>query len=31
MGHVARERVRNNFNLDAKVEEWEELYRSVLR
>jgi glycosyltransferase involved in cell wall biosynthesis len=29
MGHVARERIRNNFSLDAKADEWEALYRSV--
>ena len=30
MGHAARARICSKFNLDAKVDEWEALYRSLL-
>jgi hypothetical protein len=29
MGRVARKRVQDSFNIDAKADEWEALYRTV--
>jgi glycosyltransferase involved in cell wall biosynthesis len=31
LGHAARDRIANQFNMDAKTLEWEALYRSVLK
>jgi glycosyltransferase involved in cell wall biosynthesis len=31
MGRAARERISRNFSMDAKADEWESMYRSVIR
>jgi glycosyltransferase involved in cell wall biosynthesis len=29
-GHAARRRIQSHFSMDAKADEWDELYRAVL-